>query len=65
VRMSLQENGLRCERRGVEVDDGSGIKLGNPKNSRKIRSKPLSHASYFYTIPSSLLVVEGYQLGHG
>jgi hypothetical protein len=39
-----------------------GIKLGKPKNSRKIRSKPLSHASYFYTVPFSLLVVDGYRL---
>jgi hypothetical protein len=57
--MSLQENEARGERRGVGVDDGRGIKQIKPKNSRKIRSKPLSHASYFFTISDSLLIVEG------
>jgi hypothetical protein len=51
--------GWRMREGGENGYGKGGIKLGKPKNSRKIRSKPLSHASYFFTISDSLLIVEG------
>ena len=53
----------RTRMSGPEVREGEKrqtveeeTKIGKPKNSRKIRSKPLSHASYFFTIPNECIL---------